>query len=61
MTFGNGRYEKGDMLWAHQEFIRAFSKKDELLAEFDADKLRTVYMHFDMDILRGGAVLELKP
>jgi len=60
LTLGNLWYEKGDMLWANQEFIHAFSKEDELMAEFDAAGFEKVYMHFEKDILRGGAVLKLR-
>lgn len=59
LTRGNLWYEAGDMLWANQEFIHAFSKEDDLRAEFSDGGFETLFFHFDEDGLRGGAVLKL--
>lgn len=61
LTLGNLWYEKGDILWTNQEFIHAFSKENELMAEFENADFEAVCMHFDEDMSRGGAVLKLKP
>ena len=61
LTRGNLWYEAGDTLWANQEFIHAFSKEDDLRAEFSDGNFETLFIHFDDDKLRGGAVLQLKP
>ena len=60
LTRGNLWYETGDMLWANQEFIHAFSTEDDLRAEFSDGGFKSVFIHFDEGKLRGGAVLQLK-
>ena len=58
---GNLRYEAGDMLWANQEFIHAFSKEADLRSEFRDGGFETLFINFDEDGMRGGAVLQLRP
>lgn len=54
VTFGYVKYEKGDTLWANIEFSHIFQSKDELINEFEKNKLNL--MELILVEGRGGAI-----
>ena len=57
LTFGNFRYEAGDQLWFHNEFIHAFSSAEKLRSEFTETGF-SIRDFILSGASRGGAVLE---
>ena len=57
ITYGNTSYEKGDTLWNGSEFIHSFSDEHDLTSEFEAGGFSMEFMHFNTELMLGGAVL----
>jgi ubiquinone/menaquinone biosynthesis C-methylase UbiE len=57
LTFGNLRYEKGDMLWHNIEFIHAFSSQEDLRSEFKEAHFNIEHFEIPEESMKGGAVL----
>jgi len=57
LTFGNFRYEKGDMIWRELEFIHTFSTRNSLLSEFEQSGFQVIEINIPEDTLWGSAIL----
>lgn len=57
LSLGNIRYEAGDRLWNHAEFMHAFSTEEALRREFAEAGFEVDHIRISEKMMSGGAVL----
>jgi SAM-dependent methyltransferase len=58
LTWGNTRYEHGDVLWGNSEFTHVFGSEDEIKSELARTGFNLFYMDFGQDNSPGAALLQ---
>jgi SAM-dependent methyltransferase len=61
LTWGNTRYEHGDVLWGNAEFTHVFGSEDEIKSEVGRTGFNLSHIDFGKDNTPGAALLQKPP